>query len=103
MGHHPLIFRIACTEIPPGQEFNHVGAVAGEPMKLIKEEITGLPMPADSEIVIAGFCPPDKTRPEGPFGEWTGYYGEAKKRPVIKVDCITYRNDPIFRESSLPE
>ena len=34
---------------------------------------------------------------EGPFGEWTGYYGMSRKRPVIKVDCITFRNDPVFR------
>jgi 4-hydroxy-3-polyprenylbenzoate decarboxylase len=34
---------------------------------------------------------------EGPFGEWTGYYGIARERPVIEVNCITYRNNPIFR------
>lgn len=35
---------------------------------------------------------------EGPFGEYTGFYaGERRPRPVIHVDCITYRDNPIFR------
>jgi 4-hydroxy-3-polyprenylbenzoate decarboxylase len=36
---------------------------------------------------------------EGPFGEANGYYSRPEKRPVIKVDCITFRNDPIYRGS----
>ena len=34
---------------------------------------------------------------EGPFGEGSGFYGEARKRPVVEVSCITHRNDAIYR------
>ncbi|MBI4334582.1 MAG: UbiD family decarboxylase [Chloroflexi bacterium] len=96
-GHHPLVLRVAGMELPAGQEFNYVGSVAGEPMKVIREELTGLPVPADSEIVIAGFCPPDRSRPEGPFGEWSGYYASGESNaPIIEVERVYYRNDPII-------
>ncbi len=66
-----------------------MGAVRGEPMELITDEITGLPFPADSEIVIAGFCPPDKRLPEGPFGEWHGYYASKERpAPIIEVKRV---------------
>jgi UbiD family decarboxylase len=61
-GHHPLIFRVAATEVPFGCEYQFIGAVRGEPVKVINEEITGLPMPAESEIVAVGWVPPDKKR-----------------------------------------
>ncbi|MBI4330640.1 MAG: UbiD family decarboxylase [Chloroflexi bacterium] len=100
VGHHPLVFRVASTEIPPAAEFNYAGAVMGEPMKVIREEVTGLPMPADSEIVIAGFCPPGKVMPEGPFGEWTGYYASGETpAPVIEVERVYYRNNPVIMGS----
>jgi len=96
-GHHPLIFRIAATEIPPGREYEYVGAVRGRPLQVIKEEITGLPIPADSEIVVVGWVPPGKTRLEGPFGEWTGYYAsKVRESPVVEIERIYYRNNPIL-------
>jgi len=56
-------------------------------------------VPAEAEIVVEGYISPDPKdyKMEGPFGEYTGYYGERGKRPVIKVSCITHRSDPIFR------
>ncbi|MDP2719464.1 MAG: UbiD family decarboxylase, partial [Dehalococcoidia bacterium] len=100
VGHHPLIFRTASSEMPPGGEFKYIGAVMGESLPVIKEEVTGLPMPADSEIVLAGFCPPDKTMPEGPFGEWTGYYASGETPThILEVQRVYYRNDPILMGS----
>ncbi len=97
LGHHPLVFRVACVEVPSGVEYAYLGAIRQKPVKVIKEEITGLPIPADSEIVIAGWCPPGKTKTEGPFGEWTGYYASKElPAPVIEVERIYHRNNPII-------
>ena len=96
IGHHPLIYRVASVELPIGSEYKFIGAVRGERVKFITEEITGLPIPADSEIVLAGWCPPNVYRTEGPFGEWTGYYGRQGQTPIIEVERIYYRNDPII-------
>ncbi len=82
--------------IAPGEEYQFAGAIRGESIKVITEEVTGLPIPADSEIVLAGWCHPNKYRPEGPYGEWTGYYGRQTQSPTIEVERIYYRNDPII-------
>ncbi len=96
-GHHPLIFRVAAFEVPSGCEYQFIGAVRGERVKVIREEVTGLPMPAESEIVVAGWIPPNKTRMEGPFGEWTGYYASKERAaPIVEVERIYYRNEPIL-------
>ncbi|MDP2719156.1 MAG: UbiD family decarboxylase [Dehalococcoidia bacterium] len=95
-GHHPLYFRAAAADLPLGAEYNFIGAVAGSPVEVITEEITGLPVPANSEIVIAGWCPPGKLLPEGPFGEYTGYYGGQHPAPVIEVERIYHRNGPVI-------
>ena len=35
--------------------------------------------------------------PEGPFGEFTGYYaGGLRSEPMLKVKRLMYRNDPII-------
>ena len=60
---------------------------------------TGLPLPAHAEIILEGelLSPEQETLPEGPFGEFTGYYAADKRPcPVMRVDAIHHRNDPIL-------
>ncbi|MBM2832823.1 MAG: UbiD family decarboxylase, partial [Dehalococcoidia bacterium] len=83
LGHHPLFLGISSRRVPEGTEYQYIGAIRGEPVEVIEEEVTGLPIPADSEIVVVGWCPPGKTRMEGPFGEGTGYYGSAEERAIM--------------------
>ncbi|MFC2071196.1 UbiD family decarboxylase [Chloroflexota bacterium] len=96
VGQHPLIGGLAASPLPFGTEYNLMGAISGEPVSVIKEEVTGLPIPAASEIVIVGWCPPDEERVEGPFGEWPGYYSQYGPCPIVKVERIYYRNNPII-------
>lgn len=78
-------------------EFDWAGGLAGRPIDCIEGEVTGLPFPANSEIVLEGEVSPDETAMEGPFGEWTGYYaGDAREEPVIRIKRVYYRNDPIL-------
>ena len=78
-------------------EFDWAGGLAGRPIDCIEGELTGLPFPANSEIVLEGEVSPDETAMEGPFGEWTGYYaGDAREEPVIRIKRVYYRNDPIL-------
>jgi 4-hydroxy-3-polyprenylbenzoate decarboxylase len=97
-GGDPMTFLTACTEMPQGVcEYDIVGAMRGEPLKVIKGKHTGLPFPADAEIVIEGFVDPKERRDEGPFGEWTGYYGsDMRPEPVMHVKAIYHRNNPII-------
>ncbi|HLQ60906.1 MAG TPA: UbiD family decarboxylase [Candidatus Acidoferrales bacterium] len=97
-GSDPLLFLASCTEIPYGvSEYAWVGAVRGQPQEVIKGPVTGLPLPADAEIVIEGFASPTESLPEGPFGEWTGYYAsDMRPEPVVNVEALYYRDQAIL-------
>lgn len=95
---------IMCAASPlvhPGfSEYELMGSLRGEPVELVKCETSDLYVPASAEIVIEGRVSPDpKTfQLEGPFGEYTGFHGgERRPKPVIRVECITHRDDPIYR------
>jgi 4-hydroxy-3-polyprenylbenzoate decarboxylase len=80
-------------------KYECVGHVRGAPVEVVRETTTGLPIPAAAEIVIAGDVPPPEveSRPEGPMGEWTGYFGHGTRpEPVIRVQALYHRNDPII-------
>ena len=98
LGGDPLSFFYGGLEVPYGTfELDVVGGLRGRPVQMMKGRVTGLPIPAAAEIVLEGFVSPDKTRIEGPFGEWTGHYaGGAKEWPVLDVHAIYHRNDPIL-------
>lgn len=100
-GNEPMVFLVGTAYLGvKGQyELEFAGHLRGAPVEIIREEITGLPMPASAEIVIAGEVPPPsvEARDEGPFGEWTGYYASGTRpEPVIRVKALYHRNDPII-------
>jgi len=98
IGGDPLTFLMACSEIPSGVcEYDVAGAYRGRPIQVVKGEHTGLPFPSNAEIVLEGFVQPGNLAPEGPFGEWTGYYGsKMRSEPVLDIKAIYHRNDPII-------
>ena len=97
-GMDPLIFVGSTIEVPFGvSEYEWAGAIRGAPYRVVELPVTGLPVPASSEIVLEGFIHHDRLAPEGPFGEWTGYYGRTQPaEPVLTVEALYYRNDPIM-------
>ena len=72
-------------------------ALRGQPLELVKCETNDLLVPAYAEIVLEGRLIPGKRELEGPFGELMGYYGKQSPQPYIEVDCISYRNNPIYQ------
>ncbi len=97
-GQDPAIFMAASLEVPWGtSEYEYAGALKGEPIPVVRGRVTGLPIPATAEIAVEGFLYPDRTAPEGPFGEWTGYYASSQRdEPVLEVETLYYRDDPII-------
>ena len=78
-------------------ELDWAGGLTGRALDCIEGEVTGLPFPAHSEIVLEGEVSPTETAPEGPFGEWTGYYaGGAQQEPVITIKRVYHRDNPIL-------
>jgi UbiD family decarboxylase len=78
-------------------EYNYIGAILGEPVAVLRAQLTGLPIPAAAEIVIEGWAHPGDERIEGPFGEFHGYYpGKAATAPAVSIERIYFRNEPII-------
>jgi 4-hydroxy-3-polyprenylbenzoate decarboxylase len=98
LGSDPFLYLMACNEVPYGiSEYEFAGGLRGKPYPVIRGKVTGLPIPANAEIVFEGFIDPKKRRREGPFGEWTGYYAsDVRDEPVLDIKAIYYRNDPII-------
>ncbi len=97
LGHHPVLLVVAGTEVPTGiSEYDYAGAILAAPVPVVAAPVTGLPLPAESELAFEGWVYPERTRPEGPFGEWTGYYsGGTAEVLCVDVAAIYHRSDPI--------
>jgi 4-hydroxy-3-polyprenylbenzoate decarboxylase len=99
-GEDPALFIAGFEYLPAGQsEYEFAGAIKGVPIEVVSGPVTGLPLPAQAEIVFEGelLPPSQETLPEGPFGEFTGYYAsEARPCPVMQVTALYHRHDPIL-------
>ncbi len=100
IGGDPFLPAVSAAPVPDYvDEWDIMGALRQEPVELVKCETVDLRVPATAEIVIEGELLTDvKTfKNDGPFGEFTGHYGLPSMRPVLKVSCVTFRNDPILQ------
>jgi UbiD family decarboxylase len=99
-GEDPALFIAGFEYLPAGQsEYEFAGAIKGAPIEIYPGPLTGLPIPAQAEIVFEGHLRPmsETSLPEGPFGEFTGYYAsEARPAPVMEVAAVYHRDDPIL-------
>lgn len=103
LGQEPVLTALAGPSIyhtPYGvSELDVAGYFHGEPYPVLRGACTGLPIPAHAEVALEGFIPsPDVAlSPEGPFGEWTGYYAhERRPETIIEVAAVYHRNQPIL-------
>lgn len=102
-GQDPALFLAATYNgVPWGvSEYDFASGLKEEPIEVVRGAITGLPIPANAELVIEGEIPPLTTSDphrEGPFGEWLGYYADVVETssPVMTIKSILHRDDPII-------
>ena len=98
LGADPVVPMAAVAPVPYGRdELAVAGALRGKPVEIVRCVTIPLEVPAAAEIVIEGEIGLDDLREEGPFGEFTGYYGGHRAaRPIIRVKAITHRDRPIL-------
>jgi 2,5-furandicarboxylate decarboxylase 1 len=97
VGSHPLDFFAATTRIP-GDELALVATFRGEPAPVVKSVTNDLLVPADAEMTLEGYLDEGGYRePEGPYGEYMGYYGSIHMDPVFHCTAITMRRDVLHQ------
>lgn len=100
IGADPATILAAVTPVPDTlSEFAFAGLLRGQ--KSLLSHCIGNPLsvPATAEYVLEGHIHPNDTAVEGPYGDHTGYYNEQASFPVMTVDRITYRDDPIYHST----
>jgi len=97
-GLDPLQFMVSATTFPKDvSEYEYYGGMNGAPIEVFKSDITGLTLPAHAELIVEGWSYPGKDAPEGPFGEFTGYYGRpGGPTPYIEVETIRHRDHAVM-------
>jgi 4-hydroxy-3-polyprenylbenzoate decarboxylase len=107
LGADPATMLGAVTPVPDTlSEYQFAGLLRGARTEIVKCIAHELRVPASAEIVLEGFIQPDEADPggyesalEGPFGDHTGYYNEVERFPVLTIERITMRRDPIYHST----
>jgi 2,5-furandicarboxylate decarboxylase 1 len=98
VGSTPCDFMAAVCMNPPMDELEVLGALRGAPVPIVKCVTNDIYVPADAEYVLEGYLDPKgHVEPEGPYGEYVGYYGVVKRNPVFHLTAITHRKDALFQ------
>lgn len=101
VGSHPIDFMASMMRVP-GDELGLVSSLRDAPVAVVKCITNDVRVPADAEYIIEGYLDEKGHRePEGPFGEFLGYYGIVKNNPVFHCTAITHRHDALFQTASI--
>ncbi len=97
IGGDPLYIWCGQAPMPHGMfELLLYGFIRGRNAQLVKSLTNDIYIPRDVDIVIEGTVDPEAMEIEGPFGDHTGYYTLPEPFPVMEVETITMKKDPIF-------
>ncbi len=107
LGADPATILGAVTPVPDTlSEYQFAGLLRGARTEIVRCIGSELQVPAAAEIVLEGHIAPDAGDPtgyetalEGPFGDHTGYYNEVERFPVLTIERITMRRDPIYHST----
>ncbi len=101
LGTHPVDF-IAASMRLPADELALIAALRGVPLHVVRCVTNDILVPADAEMILEGYIDERGfVEPEGPYGEFFGYYGIMKYNPVFHLTAITSRPDAIFQTTTI--
>ena len=97
VGGHPIDYFGASMRLPV-DELGLLASLRAAPMPVVKSVTNDIRVPADAEWVLEGYLGEEGYhQPEGPYGEFLGYYGGVKTNPLFHVTAITRRRDALFQ------
>ncbi len=100
IGADPATILGAVTPVPDTlSEYAFAGLLRGSKTEVVRCIGPDLQVPASAEIILEGTIDPDELADEGPFGDHTGYYNEVERFPVLTVERITHRRNPIYHST----
>lgn len=100
IGADPATLLAAVTPVPDAlSEYAFAGLLRGQRTQLARCISHDLHVPANAEIILEGYLTPGKEAAEGPFGDHTGYYNEVETFPVLTVERLTHRDNPIYHST----
>ncbi len=100
LGADPATILGAVTPVPDTlSEYAFAGLLRGEKTEVVNCLNSDLQVPASAEYILEGYIYPDEMADEGPYGDHTGYYNEVDRFPVMTVESITHREDPIYHST----
>ena len=107
LGADPATLLAAVTPIPDSlSEYQFAGLLRGRRSDVVRAVGVPLHVPATAEIVLEGHIRPDAGHAsgfehamEGPFGDHTGYYNEQAAFPVLTVDRMTMKREPLYHST----
>lgn len=93
----PEIFLAACASLPKdASELNMAAAILGAEIPMRKCKSIDLAVPAAADIVVEGRILPNIRRPEGPFGEFMGFYVPVGDNHVFEVTHVSARKNAVL-------
>ncbi|PLX93836.1 MAG: 3-octaprenyl-4-hydroxybenzoate carboxy-lyase [Desulfuromonas sp.] len=96
IGGPPSLAVAAVMPLPEGMsELGFAGLLGGHRLGMVCGA-SGLPIPAEADFCITGTIDPERTRPEGPFGDHLGYYSLTHDFPMVKVEQVYHRPGAIW-------
>jgi UbiD family decarboxylase len=102
IGSHPVDSIAAVSMVPVDDEVSLMGALRQQPVPLVKCVTSDVMVPADAEIILEGYLDEKGWHePEGPFGEYLGYYGHMKTNPIFRLTTVTKRRDALFQTATI--
>jgi 4-hydroxy-3-polyprenylbenzoate decarboxylase len=100
LGADPATILGAVTPVPDSlSEYAFAGLLRGSRTEVTRSIGNELQVPASAEIILEGHLHADDMAAEGPFGDHTGYYNEVESFPVLTIDRISMRRDPIYHST----
>ncbi len=107
LGADPATLLGAVTPVPDSlSEYQFAGLLRGARSEVVPALGVPLRVPASAEIVLEGHIHPDPAHPsgwahalEGPYGDHTGYYNERAEFPLLTIERVTLRKQPIYHST----
>ena len=97
LGGDPALSFAATAPLPDGlDEILFAGFLRRKSIEMVQCKTIDLEVPADVDFVLEGYVQPGEMRPEGPFGDHTGYYTAVEDYPVFHLNTITHRPDAVY-------